>query len=77
MAKARKISLRNRVAANVRTERLARKWTQEDLAGRSGVSQRYLSAIESAKVAATVDTVEKLGDALGIDGEALLRSPTQ
>lgn len=73
MVRPRKISLRERLAVNVRNERLARRWTQEDLEHRSGVSQRYISRLESAKSAISVDTIEKLADAFAIDGELLLR----
>ncbi|MFC4251560.1 MAG: helix-turn-helix domain-containing protein [Sinimarinibacterium flocculans] len=76
MVRPRKISLRERLAVNVRNERHARQWTQEDLAHRSGVSQRYISRVESAKSAISVDTIEKLAEAFGIDGELLLRRPT-
>jgi transcriptional regulator with XRE-family HTH domain len=76
MVRPRKISLRERLAMNVRNERLARRWTQEDLEHRSGVSQRYISSVESAKSATSVDTIEKLADAFGIDGEWLLRRPS-
>ena len=73
MARPRKKTLlRDRLAVNVRTHRIARQWTQEDLEHQSGVSQRYISRIESAKVAATVDTVQKLAEALGVDGVHLL-----
>jgi transcriptional regulator with XRE-family HTH domain len=74
MARPRKKNqLRDRLAVNVRAHRIARQWTQEGLGLKAGVSQRYISNVESAKVAATVDTVQKLADALGIDGELLLR----
>lgn len=75
MVRPRKISLRERLAQNVRKERLARQWTQEDLQLKSGVSQRYISYLESAKGAVTIDTIEKLADAMGIDGQELLRRP--
>jgi transcriptional regulator with XRE-family HTH domain len=75
MVRPRKIRLRERLAMNVRNERHARCWTQEDLEHRSGVSQRYISRVESAKSAISIDTIEKLADAFGIDGQLLLRQP--
>ncbi|WP_281784627.1 helix-turn-helix domain-containing protein [Sinimarinibacterium flocculans] len=75
MVRTRNISLRERLAVNVRNERLARQWTQEVLEHRSGVSQRYISRVESAKSAISVDTIEKLAAAFGIDGALLLRVP--
>ncbi|TXH04466.1 MAG: XRE family transcriptional regulator [Nevskiaceae bacterium] len=74
----KKDQLRDRLAVNVRTHRLERNWTQEDLGAKAGISQRYISNVESGKTAATVDTVQKLADALGVDGEHLLKaSPRQ
>ena len=75
MVRPRKITLRERLAVNVRNERLARRWTQEDLGHRSGVSQRYISRLESAKSAITVDTIDKLAEAFEVDGALLLRRP--
>lgn len=75
MVRAPKIRLRERLAVNVRSERLARRWPQEDLEHRSGVSQRYISRFESAKSAITVDTIDKLAEAFEVDGALLLRWP--
>jgi transcriptional regulator with XRE-family HTH domain len=76
MAKPRKQSLRERLAINVRNERLARRWTQEELEHKSGVSQRYISCVESAKSSISIDTLEKLADALGLEGDHLLKRPS-
>jgi transcriptional regulator with XRE-family HTH domain len=77
MARPRKKNqLRDRLAVNVRAHRIERQWSQEDLEHRSGVSQRYISNVESAKVAATVDTIQKLADAFDVDGGLLLSDPS-
>ena len=73
MSKPRKQSLRERLAINLRNERLARRWTQEELEHKSGVSQRYISCVESAKSAISIDRIERLADALGVDGQELLK----
>lgn len=75
MVRPRKISLRERLAINVRNERLGRQLTQEQLGLLSGVSQRYISRLESSKVSASLDTVEKLAAALNVDGHALIQIP--
>lgn len=74
-----RLPLRVVMANNVRRLRTARLWSQEHLAERAGLSQVYVSQIETAKTAASVNTIEKLAAALGIDPEALFarRSPAQ
>lgn len=57
---------------NVRHERTARHWSQEDLAGASGVSKAMLSQIESGKVNPTVGTLWKIAAALEADFQRLL-----
>lgn len=65
-------SLRQVLATRVRAERLARAWSQEELAGRAGLSQVYVSNLESAKRAVSIDCVEQLAGAFGIDPALLL-----
>lgn len=73
MGKARRPSARQLLAANLRQERVRLKLSQEALAGAAGVSQTYVSQIESAQRAVSIDVVEQLATALGIDLVDLLR----
>jgi len=65
------------MAANVRRARHAGKMTQEELAGRAGVSTRYLGSIERAEVSVTITVLERLAGALGVDPCVLIRLPRQ
>lgn len=47
--------------------------TQEELAERSGLSARYIGAIERADVSASVTVLGRIADALGMEPEALIR----
>ncbi len=65
--------LRAILARNIRHARTQRDWSQEYLAERSGLTQVFVSRLETAKAAATVDTLEKLARAFGEPADALLR----
>lgn len=67
--------LRAILARNIRHARTQRDWSQEHLAERSGLTQVFVSRLETAKAAATVDTLEKLARAFGEPADALLRPP--
>lgn len=69
----RKPSLRHVLGANVRRERTARSWAQEELAHQAKLSQTYISQLESGLRAVSVDTIEQLAGAFGIEPELLLR----
>ncbi len=73
MAKSRKPGLRQVLAANVRRERLAQDLSQEALADSAGLSQTYVSLVESGKPAASIDAIEQLAIALAIEPHELLR----
>ena len=67
--------MRKRLAAQVRRRRQALGWSQEYLAERAGTSQVYVSNIESAARAVSIDIVERLGMALSVSPELLLSPP--
>jgi transcriptional regulator with XRE-family HTH domain len=69
------MDLKEAMAINVRRERQARKFTQEELADRARLSARYLGSIERATVSASVTVLEQLAEALRIDPCDLIRSP--
>jgi XRE family transcriptional regulator, regulator of sulfur utilization len=64
--------LRRRFAEHVVSARTERGWTQEKLAEKAGLARTYISEIERLKRNATLDSVERIADALGIDAERLL-----
>ncbi len=53
------------IANNVRIQRQKLGWSQEKLAEKSGISQRYISKIENDGVDVGATTIEKLSHALG------------
>jgi transcriptional regulator with XRE-family HTH domain len=69
------MDLKDTMAANVRRMRYAKKLTQEELAGRAGISVRYLGSVERARVSATVTVLGQLAKALGADPCDLIRPP--
>lgn len=69
------MELKKAMAINVRRERQARKFTQEELADRARLSARYLGSIERATVSASVTVLEQLAEALRIDPCDLIQVP--
>ena len=54
--------------------RLAAKLSQEELAYRADMDRTYVSSLERGNYAATVDMLERIADALGVEPVELLRS---
>src|SRR3954470_13094440 len=54
------------IAARIRGERAARRWSLEDLADRSGVSRAMISKIERAEASPTAALLGRLSGAFGI-----------
>lgn len=50
----------------VRSERLKRNWSQEELASRAGVHRTYIGMIERAEKNITLENIEKMAKALNI-----------
>ena len=71
-ADARGGSSRPRVAHQVRALRLARGWSLDELAGRSGVSKGMVVQIEGARTNPSVGTLCRLADAFGVTSRDLL-----
>ncbi len=67
------MDLKETLAVNLRRARSSRHLTQEELAERSGLSARYVGAIERASVSASVTVLGRIADALEIEPEALIR----
>lgn len=65
--------LRDTLARNVRQMRMERNWSQEDLSGESGLSQTYLSQIESGMRSVSLDALDQLARAFSVSADQLLR----
>jgi transcriptional regulator with XRE-family HTH domain len=61
------------VATNLRTLRLARGLSQEALADLAGLHRTYISSVERCERNATIDTIDRLSSALGIEPYELLK----
>ena len=68
-------SAREIFATNLRRERLAKEWSQMDLAEASGLHFTYVSSVEGAKRNISIDAMERLARALGIPLSTLLLDP--
>ncbi len=60
------------LAERLRVERLARNWSMQDFAMRSGVSKAMIGRIEQADVSPTANLLSKLSSALGMTLSTLL-----
>jgi transcriptional regulator with XRE-family HTH domain len=67
------MDLKEVVAINLRRLRHAKKMTQEDLAERTGLSARYVGAIERADVSASITVLGRLADGLNVDAADLVQ----
>lgn len=67
------VTLRTTFAANLRATRKANGISQENFARMAGISRAYISTLENGAKAPTLDTVERLAGALGVDATVLLR----
>ncbi|GGA48851.1 transcriptional regulator [Pelagibacterium lentulum] len=61
------------MAINLRRIRHGANMTQEELADRSGLSSRYIGAIERADVSASVTVLGKIANGLNVDPSELVR----
>jgi transcriptional regulator with XRE-family HTH domain len=66
--------LRLILAANLLEARLRTGLNYEEIGARAGVSKNYVSRIERRSLNVTLDTVSRLGRALGMPPEQLLKS---
>lgn len=67
------MNLREVMATNLRRLRSERGLSQEELADRADLNRNYVGMLEREENAATLDTLEKLADVLGVDPSDLLR----
>lgn len=59
------MDIKQRFAQRVRALRKAKGWSQEELAERARIHRTFVSQIERATKSSTIDTVEKIAQALG------------
>jgi transcriptional regulator with XRE-family HTH domain len=60
-------------AANLRRERLAKGWSQMTLADHAGLHFTYVSSVECSKRNVSIDAMDCLARALGVDLALLLK----
>ena len=65
------MNLRERVAKNIMDRRKSVGLSQENLARRAGISRAYVGKIENARFSASIDTIEKVACALGVEPDVL------
>lgn len=68
-----RMSLRERVAKNLRRLRQEQSVSQEELAHRAQVNRNYVGMIEREEYSVSVDLLEKLADALNVDPTEFFR----
>ena len=70
------MGLKQTVAKNIRVQRLARGYTQEELSELAGINRNYTGMIEREERSPTIDTLEKIAKALGIEAVFLFEAGT-
>ena len=63
--------LQAQIGARIRMARLAAGLRQRDLADATGSTQQHIALIEAGKVNMTIETLLRIGDALGVRVGAL------
>lgn len=63
------------IGVRVKRERIARGWTLDQLAERSGVSRRMIINVEQAAANPSLETLLRISDALGMGLPALVEPP--
>ncbi len=69
------MKLREVLATNLKHFRLAAGLSQEELAHRAHLDRTYVSSLERGRYSASIDKIESLSLALGIEASELLVSP--
>lgn len=66
------ITARARFAVNLRSARLARGFSQEELAARACLHRNYIGSVERNEKNISIDNMERLAKVLGVDVVDLL-----
>jgi len=67
------MNIREILAANLRRMRRERGLSQEELAHRANIHRTYVSSLERCQYSATIDLVDSLAVALGVETPDLLK----
>lgn len=67
------MKIRETLALNLRKLRRTRGFSQEELAHRARIDRTYISSIERSIYGVTVDILDRLARALGVEAHELLR----
>lgn len=67
------MDIREVFARNLRRSRHAKGFSQEALAHEADMDRSYISALERSVYSASIDTVAKLAEVLGLDADELLK----
>lgn len=70
------MKLREVLATNLKHFRLAAGLSQEELAHRAHLDRTYVSSLERGRYSASIDKIESLSVALGIEASELLVFPS-
>lgn len=70
------MSIRETFAANMKSWRKLRGFSQEELADRAGLDRTYISSLERQVYGVSIDVLARIADALGVEPEELLKRPT-
>lgn len=65
--------LRDVLATNLRRLRASLGWSQEQLAAEAGLHRTFIGAVERCERNISLDNVERLAGALGVEGWQLLK----
>lgn len=71
------MNIREVFALNLRRARNEAQLSQEELAYRAGIDRTYVSALERGIYAASIDVVDQVATALGVEPSALLVRPAK
>lgn len=66
-------NLRTIFSKNLKYYRIKESFRQEDLAEKIGLTDKYISDLERAKFSPSLETIEKLANALNITADILLK----
>ncbi|MER2508281.1 MAG: helix-turn-helix transcriptional regulator [Amaricoccus sp.] len=69
------MEIREVLALRLKSLRRARGMSQEELAHRAGIDRTYISSLERCLYNASIDVVDRLASALGVEAADLLKRP--
>ncbi|MGY6128025.1 helix-turn-helix domain-containing protein (plasmid) [Paraburkholderia strydomiana] len=73
--KTKLVSLRDVLAYNIRSNRVAKSLSQEELAFAAGLDRTFISQVERARVNVSIDNIERLAVALDVNPPRLFERP--